>query len=303
MAMFGSENFQNVAGVIGGATGDVPRTSLAAWTFYAEHLSQIIGVPLLVLGAIGMVFLVVGGRTEQWMAWLLVSWFVIGYVSISLINHREPRFSIPILFPAVAGAVLLLQWNGSRVFSQAVSLALAAGYVVYVVAFEPTAGVKGFAELGDYIASQAPKDGVVLFDATNDGSFVFDMREHEERRDIMTIRANKLFLTWGVARDRGVVQKDYDEQKITETLQKLGVDYILYQPGFWEDLKEMQQLSAVVHSENFRKVATFPITDTLDHSQLLIEVYKPTYQVTHSGFTVQYDLPTAGGRKIQGAIR
>jgi len=296
--MFGKENLASV----GGVGGDLPRTSLAAWTFYAKYLPENLGLIVVVLGAIGAIFLIVGRPTERWMAWLLISWFVIGYICDAVINHREPRYEISILFPLVICAVLSPQWIMSSAPAQAISVMLAAGCVVYVIAFDPTPAVKGYAEVVDYITSHAPKDGVVLYDAANDGSFIFDMREHEERHDIVTIRANKLLLTWAVDPDRGLTEKDYDAKEIAATLRKLGVDYIVYQPGFWENLKEMQRLSTVVHSDSFQKVATVHITGDVDQDAKVVEIYTPTYQVTKSGSVIHYDLPIIS-EKIQSTIR
>ena len=58
--------------------------------------------------------------------------------------------------------------------------------------------------MANRVALHAPKNAVVVFSGYRDGNFVFDLRTHEERRDIWTVRADKLLLRIAVERVRGV---------------------------------------------------------------------------------------------------
>ncbi len=73
----------------------------------------------------------------------------------------------------------------------------------------------------------APLGGLVLFSGYRDGNFVFDMREHPERRDLTLLRADKLLLRIAVERIRGVEQVDLDEEGIKSLLRAQGVAMVV----------------------------------------------------------------------------
>ena len=73
--------------------------------------------------------------------------------------------------------------------------------------------VSGYREIADYVAGHAPPNGVVLFSGYRDGNFVFDLRAREDRRDISTLRADKLLLHVAIERRRGVGDVGYSEEK------------------------------------------------------------------------------------------
>lgn len=120
------------------------------------------------------------------------------------------------------------------------------------------------------------------------------LRTHEERRDISTIRADKLLLRIAAERERGVAQADLDERQIAEALRELGVSFVAVQPGFWNDLQEMARFSSVLHTADFEPIARFPITGAANPGEDAIEVYKPTYPVEQHPRKLQLEIPIIG---------
>jgi len=291
---FGEANMQSVAG----RPSDLPMASVAAWLFYAEAMPQYLGYGalLLALGLSGLVL--VGLRRvqplEPWLAGLLVGWLGFGYIFFSAMGVREPRHGLMIAFPLVLFALLALHRFLPTRLAQTTAVTLGAGTFVYSLVFSSPPVVRGYRAVADYVAQHAPRDGVVMFSGYRDGNFVFDLRTHEDRRDISTIRADKLLLRIAVERERGVGQADLNEEQIAASLRDFGVSLIIVQPGFWEDLREMARFSAVLRSPEFERVVQFDITGSVDHTDQSIEIYKPTYAVNQGRRTLRLEMPIIG---------
>lgn len=285
---FGTVNVSSVVGM----QGDLPRASLGAWLFYAERVPAMLGYGAAVLGVVGLALLAAGrAGVGRVLAWLLLGWFVFGYVFVSAISLREPRHGIMVLFPLLVGAALALHRLLPGAWAQAGTALLGLATFGWSLLAFPPPSIGGYAAVADYVAAHAPKNAIVLFSGYRDGNFVFDLRTHEERRDIVTLRADKLLLDVAVERSRGVGEKDYDAAAISKLLRDLGVDLIVYQPGFWEDLREMARFAGVVHSGDFEPVASFDITGTANHEDKRIELYRPTYPVERRTRDLQLDMP------------
>jgi hypothetical protein len=285
---FGMINVQSVAG----RPDDLPRTSLAAWLFYAKEMPHYLGILGTVLAACGIVF-VLRRRTaplEPWLARFLLAWFVFGYLFFSSIDVREPRHGLMMTFPLAIFAVLALYRIVPRPAVQAATAALGVATFVYSLLFYPAPAIEGYAAVADYVARHAPKNAVVLFSGYRDGNFIFDMHT-EKRRDISIIRADKLLLRIAVERERGVGQAKLDQRQIAQELRAYGVSLVVAQPDFWNDLREMARLSAVLHGPDFAPVARFPITGATRRGETAIEVYKPTYPVAQTRRTLKLDMP------------
>jgi len=175
-----------------------------------------------------------------------------------------------------------------------VALALGGGTLLYSLFFYPAPSIDGYQTVADYVAKNAPPNAVVLFSGYRDGNFIFDLRAHEERDDIATLRSDKLLLRIRIERARGVGQSDYDETAIAKLLRDAGVNLIVYQPGFWEDLREMSRLASVIHSPNYERIASFAIRGTVGHSDNNIEIYRPTYPIARRQKTLMVDMPIIG---------
>jgi Dolichyl-phosphate-mannose-protein mannosyltransferase len=290
---FGAINVESVAG----RATDLPRTSIAAWVFYAEAIPQYLGYVATALAVCGLV-LVVRRRTaplEPWFAWLLVGWLVCGYLFFSAIGVREPRHGMMMAFPLMVFAVLAVHRLLPRWAGPAATAGLGAATFVYSLVLYPPPKIEGYAKVANYVALHAPKNAVVLFSGYRDGNFVFDLRTHEERRDISTIRADKLLLRIAVERIRGVGQADLDQKQIADALREYGVGLIVFQPGFWTDLREMARLSAVLHTPDFEPTANFDIKGSVPHTDNRIEIYQPTYPVEPARRALQLEMPIIGG--------
>jgi hypothetical protein len=298
---FGAVNVESVAG----RPADLSRWSLDAWLFYPLLVPRQLGWPVTVAGLCGLIALIFRPLPagERWGAPLLLAWLASGYLFFSLIAVREPRHDLMALFPLVLCAALLPHVLLPAIPAQFLVMGLAVGTFGYSLIFAPPPLVAGYREIAGYVASTAPPNAVVLYSGYRDGNYVFDMREHAERGDITTIRADKLLLRVAVERARGVVQTGQDEAGIAEELRDLGISMVVAQPGFWTDLRQMARLERVLNSPLFKQVAEFPVTGTLstNDGSGVIRIYCPTYPVETPRGNIRIDMPLMRGN-IEGRI-
>lgn len=291
---FGSANLQSAANL----SGELPRWSFAAWSFYAALLPQIVGWPVLGLAAAGFIALIAGRipALKGWPVWLLLGWTVIGYVFFTAIAVREPRHLMTALPPLAVLAACVLERLLPRRVGGVVALAVGLGVLAWTVVYDPVPTVTGYKQMADYTADGVPANARVLFSGYRDGNFVFDLRMRENRRDIATIRADKLLLRIAIERRRGVGEADYSQAQIASLIRRLGIDLVVTQDGFWADLTEMRRLADVLNGSEFTPVAHFTIGSTMGRTDKSFTIYRPNYPVEQKTRTLELDMPIFGGK-------
>jgi len=160
----------------------------------------------------------------------------------------------------------------------------------------------GYREAAAYVAARAPAHSAILFNGYYNGSFTFNMRTHGEGRDLWTLRGDKLFLKITVSRDRGLEELPVPAAAMSEMMNRLGVTYVVHEPGYMNDLKVMREFESLLHSSQFRLVSTIPTeTDGIRGGQR-VDIYENLAPMNHSPEHVRLDLPIIG-ISIEGAIR
>jgi 4-amino-4-deoxy-L-arabinose transferase-like glycosyltransferase len=280
---FGQANIQSASGINDSL---VSRRSLDGWLWYLRQFPGQLGWAMLAAGAAGTVAAAwsaaatVRGRRPAASAltrgdavfWLL--WMVAGYLFFSAIDLKEARHSVYILPPLVLAAALLLmrirqpRWRGAAL------AALTAAVALQTVLLRPVAYVGGYAEAARLVAEQAPRGSSVLFSGYRDGSFVFNMRTHEERRDLTVVRADKMLLNVAVRRELGVQEHDLSEADILAQIQGLNVSYLVVQPGFWNDLAVMQRFERVLAAGQFEEVARIATPNNVRAYEKELVIYR-----------------------------
>jgi hypothetical protein len=292
---FGMANLESVTG----RPGDLARSSVAAWTYYLKPVPHDIGLVATVLAVVGAVLMIrrrEPGR-DRWVIGFLAAWFVCAYGFFSAINNREPRHGLMMLLPVAIAAVVALQRLLPSRLAQACALVLGGGTLAYSLITYPPPTVDGYPRVADFVASHAPRNAVVMFHGIRDGNFIYGMRSHEERRDIMVVRTDKVLVRVVAGeRIRGVQETDLTQDDIAALIRDMGVDLVVYQPGFWADLRQMARFAAVLHTGAFERVASFDITGTAPHDDRVIEVYRPTYPVQRTQRAIQLDMPMVRGQ-------
>ena len=291
---FGQANVQSVAGIADAAAS---RKTIAGWLWYVRQLPGQLGWPLLIVASLGLVAAAwrrsVGGmsRADAWF-WLL--WLVCGYLFFSAIDLKEARHSIFILPPLVLAATLLLaSLSNSRLSALALAV-LVAAVTMQTVVLRPVLYVEGYAQAADFMARHAPVGSKVLFSGYRDGSFVFNMRAREDRPDLSVIRADKLLLKVAVRRELGVGQKHLTEKEMAEQFNRLGVHYLVVQPGFWNDLEVMQRFENLLATNQFQEVARIPTHANFNAHEKELVIYRNLGEVNQAATPLELDLPIIG---------
>jgi hypothetical protein len=249
---FGQANLQSVTGV---ADAVASRASWQGWVWYLQQIPAQMGWPLTLLGLAGAIMAAWRRMPGLGLWWL---GFAVGYLFFSSIDLKEARHSVFLLPSVVFFAVLLVhsvvppRLGGWAVAALAVLVLATAGLTVWT---RPVYYVQGYAQAASEVARRAPPDSTVMFSGYRDGSFVFNMRAREDRRDLQVMRADKLLLGVAVRRELGVEQKGLNEAEIVEAINANGVHYVVMQPGFWTDLEAMQRFERVMASDQFEAVA------------------------------------------------
>ncbi|QIM51872.1 ArnT family glycosyltransferase [Hydrogenophaga crocea] len=255
---FGQANVQSVTGV---ADSVASRTSLAGWLWYLRQIPSQMGWALTaaaLLGALAWVWRGRGAAGQGRDGGFWLTWFVAGYVFYSLIDLKEARHSVYLLLPLVLAAVVGLSALLPPRWLKPVLGLLVLATAVQTFVWRPVFYVDGYAKVVDEITRLAPRDSVVLFSGYRDGSFVFNLRAREDRRDLSVLRADKILLSVAVRRELGVEQKDLSVEQMADIIDASGVHYVVMQPGFWTDLEVMRRFESLMASPRFEVVARIP---------------------------------------------
>ncbi len=265
---FGQANVQSVTGV---ADAVASRASWLGWVWYLRQIPSQVGWPLVVLALLGSALAVWRRRPGLGFWWLS---FAVGYLFFSSIDLKEARHSLFLLTAVVFFAVLALHMLVPERF-QAGTMALLVLATAGLTAFHrPVYFVDGYARAAAEVTRLTPPNGAVMFSGYRDGSFVFNMRAREDRRDIHTLRADKLLVGVAVRRELGVEEKDLSEAQIADALNRQGVHYVVMQPGFWTDLEVMRRFERVVTGPQFQLVATVPTPANHKSHETELRIYK-----------------------------
>jgi hypothetical protein len=291
---FGQANIQSATGI---ADSVVSRRSLSGWAWYFQRLPSQLGWPLLAVAVLGSATLLwrrrsTGTLNGDALFWGL--WFMVGYVFFSSIDLKEARHSLFILPPVVlSAAVALSRLLPTRVAALACA-ALAALVLAQTVWMRPVHHVGGYAEAADFVSRKAARDTAVLFSGYRDGAFVFNMRTREDRRDLSVVRADKILLSVAVRRELGIKEKDLDEAAISARIDNLRIEYVVAQPGFWNDLAVMQRFERVLSSDQFEEVARIPTPANYPAHEKELVVYRNRHRLLQEHGPREIELPIIG---------
>lgn len=295
-----------------GIAGDTGVFSWKAWTAYPEFLPRQLGWVTMVCAAIGLFFAIAAAvdknapKPEAWFIGMLVAWVVSGYLFFSLLNLREPRHDLPLLFPIISlaayGIMNLFRTNALR---QGTVLAVALVTYGYSLVYAGPPIVTGYRDIVAYVAENTHEGDVIVFYGYHDGNFAFNLRAYS-KRDLSVLRGTKLLISVAGERRRGVTDNDLDESKISQMLKDDGVSMIVAQRDFWTDIPSMARFEKLMHSPDYRLTHTFHTTGELwppMDGQGIVDIFVPTYKVEPpKGGAIVIDLPIVG-QKVTGQLK
>jgi hypothetical protein len=281
---FGRENLRSIQGI-----PDIPHQvwEFENWTWYASHLVNIAGWPLIIATGIGMAMLICRrDRHDKVYAYVLIVLFLWIYAVFSIIALKEQRHILPILLPmslfAGLGIGRLLQatrvgWAGAA--------ALMTWATINAYGFTPprTTGPEAAAA---WIIQVAPHNCTVLVHAAQDGSFITNIRISDVERRCTVLRSDKLLFEVTIRRELGISERSLRPEDLRALFFELGVRYVVIDPSFWDDLSNSRMLVSTVQSSGFVKHVQFPLTTAAPGQQpkerSTIEIYENIQSVSES---------------------
>lgn len=286
----------NAQSAVKAADAVSPRSLFENWTYFARMLAEQIGWPALVAALAGVALYLRRRRTGPAANNGLVflgAWFMVGYAFFSAIEHKEPRFDIYVLAPVALFAALAWRhlFPNRKHLAAAGAILVGAATLGVTLYARPVLYVDGYVATVNFVAKIAPPNSNVLFSGYRDGAFIFNMRAHARRPDLNIIRSDKLLLKLAVYRELGVEQKNLTEAEIGARINELGVHYVVAQPDFWTDLKEMARLQAVLRGPQFKEVKRFKTPANYDSQEKELIVYRNLGDVAKGPVTITNEVP------------
>ena len=226
----------------------------------------------------------------------LILWFVIGYFFYTFIELKLVRFSIHMLLPlAIFVGFACDKINEKKKY-------LGSGFIAIIMVLtlaetmttRPVEYLAGYNDVVEKVTKLAPQNSNILFSGYHDGLFIFAMRAIGDRPDVSTVRSDKLLLRIASRRELGVEEKNYTIEQIAELINKFAIHYVVAQPDFWTDLKQMKLLQTLLESEQFKEIQRFKIEANYDAAEKELVIYRNLGNVVVGPVNIRNELSLIG---------
>lgn len=248
------------------------RFSIENIFWYLQRFPQMMGLELFFISACGVVgaFLKRQWCSKRLDSLVYICWFSIGYVVMTAIHLKETRHGIYLLIPLTIAAALFLDRFFTAPQQRFAPPIIALLLFVHTALNNPTPIIDGYNKASDVIASLAPANAKVLFAGNQDGNFIFNVRQNKDRSDISVIRADKIFLNIAIMPALGLNPKDLTREQVRETINQLGVSYVVTVPHVWSEVAPMAYLADLLESKEFQEVSRIPLTGSTGVHEVVI---------------------------------
>lgn len=288
----------NLQAVTNIADAEVEKYSLSGLLWYLLQTPSQLGFGAFIGVLVGIVtfFIYEDNKINSMKnASLIILWYLVGYVFYTMIDLKEARFNVHMLLPLfflIGLAYDHLEKLRNHVGKVFIGLIVASS--LYATLNRPVEYVSGYNHVALEIAELAPEDSNVLFSGYRDGSFIFAMRAVANRDDMSTVRADKLLLQIASRREIGVEEKDYTIDQIAVMINELAINYVVAQPDFWTDLKQMALLQELLESDQFEEVERYQLPRNYNSQEKELIIYKNLGQVAQGPVRIENELSIIG---------
>jgi 4-amino-4-deoxy-L-arabinose transferase-like glycosyltransferase len=287
----------NVGAVAGGQSPlEIPRSSIAGWTFYLKFIPVQLGwiVPGVAFLFIANLVFRVRDEMKKVDTVLLLAWFVWGYIFFSLIPLKEERHDIFILFPLIAFAMKFLAQELPRQLALACAWLLAVGTFAYTTMFDKVPYIAGVREAAHYVAQNAPPNSIVMFSGTRNGSFVFYTRAESNRTDLYVIRVDKLLVNMTVMKEIGFRERAVKAEQIVAMFREYGVAYIVNDVNFYNDIVVMKEFQRALAISGFAIERRIPVYGNVRSDEHELVIYRNPDPPAKGARNLVYDIGILG---------
>lgn len=274
---------------------------MSQWLYYGNVMPQLLSPWLLTLSGIGAVIGLTIRERRRETLYLLV-WILVGYVALSMLRAREPRYALPLVMPVVAIAVqglvslktsLALRWPAMAIIVFA-TLATGSILVATLQARDvPRRRVSGIAAVAEYFKENAP-DEPVFYDGRHNGVFTFEVLARDSDRRRRVVLGSKLLYAVALRKEVELEQfADSPEEVIAILRQRGGCRWLAVEKGSESPtIPAAKHLHDALKGPDFEFIRTFPIkAEDIDR----IEIYRLLGPMNKTD-EVELPFPTLDGR-------
>jgi hypothetical protein len=154
--------------------------------------------------------------------------------------------------------------------------------------------VDGYREAAAYVHKLQTRSPL-LFAGKFDGSFIFHLRQLNDKRDDVVLRADKVLVSIAVQRNFGTQSHVGGEEDIRALIKRYGIEFILVEQPDLVGVKEFGMLHALMQQPDFERVKVLPITaDGGAPAPDRVEVYRYREHQPADSATIVIPLPHMG---------
>jgi hypothetical protein len=292
MFVFVGNHYQEFVSGMGDEAGS--NFTWASWTWYVRCLPSVAGWGPLAGAVIGLGLLMARGflnPQERRLVMLMLMWFLTDYIFISPIAHREERYAFLLLPPRAVLATVALTRVVPRLMKRGAVMAFGVVAFCFTVATNPVPRVWGYPAVADYLRQAAPPNSTIIFHGYRSSNFVFSMRSLSPTPRNFIVRADKFLASYKIIREWGIKDRGLSVEQIGQLFDQWGVTYVAAQPAFWSDLPSVTALYELLATDQFTKVAEFPITGARHLGEDKIVVYRNNQPGRIPGHGFDVDIP------------
>jgi hypothetical protein len=207
----------------------------------------------------------------------------ISYAVLTSIALKEERHGMVLIVPVVGLAAVALgaisDALAQPMLSRAISVSLSLLAATMLLRTPPPI-VTGYPDAAEFVVRRLPPGGRVMFVGNRDGAFIFNVRERSTATSATVVRADKLFLGIQIMPDLGLNEKRMAREQVARMMTDLGISYVVTVPNMWIEAEVMRHLSDVLASDQFERLASFPVTGNAEEKELVVYLNKQPLPAT-----------------------
>lgn len=233
--------------------------------FYPGTLPGQLGVLLLVLALIGIGYGLLKSPRQYY---FLFIWIVSAYICFTAISEKSPRHIFIWLPPLAYFALLGVEAMVPRRRWIWLPYTVLVIYIFWGALRFQRPQLFGLQTVAGFVLAQ-PESDLVYYQGPLDGDFIFNVRRLDPRKQRMVARDKQVEVTEIVYAHRPVIQT---ASEFLDLFRTWGIRYAIVES--MDTLPSLKWTHAVLQSDQFDLVRTFPIQGNTDLDGDQIEVYR-----------------------------
>ncbi|MFC1822433.1 ArnT family glycosyltransferase [Thermodesulfobacteriota bacterium] len=217
-----------------------------AYHIKALYTGQLI-LPVLVLSIISMLGSIFT-RDRRFILFFL--WVIFCYFQMTYLRSfaRDTIYWIPPLCLFAATSIEYIKWKIQKTHIMAAVLLALGAYQFFISYHTSPVRLKGFEEAAQYVIDNR-KGNAVFFEGYHDPIMVYNIRKHDNTRDMIVLRGSKILATSKMRRT--IREKMSTADEILTAFEVFGVKHIIIEDKSYEKVKIYATLRNLLKTDDF----------------------------------------------------